>query len=497
MNAFNTLNGIPATADDFLQRDILKDRWGFEGFVVSDWGSGREMIDHGFAADLEDAARLSMLGGSDMDMESYAYFEHLEGLVETGVIDEALVDDAVSRVLRAKFDLGLFDDPFRYLDEAREAAVLMDPEHLEISRQVATESIVLLKNEGGLLPLRAGERVALIGPLAADKDTPLGNWRAKAEKGSAVSVLEGFDEAGLSFDHEPGVALEVGEASFATEVEVNTTDRSGIEEAVRAAREADKVVLVVGEDAYQSGEARSRAELGLPGLQQELVERVVAANPATVLVVMSGRPLVLSWADENVPSIVQAWHLGQESGHALTDILTGEAVPSGKLPMTFPRSVGQIPIYYSALNTGRPGPREEVFWSHYMDESNAPLYPFGHGLSYTEFAYDRLRARQKGDEVEVSVRVRNTGEVAGKEVAQLYLRDRVATVSRPVKELKGFEKLRLEPGEARTLRFTLSEDELGFYGPEGDYRVEGGQFDVMIGGSSATQVSGTFDYDAD
>ncbi|MCQ8184726.1 beta-glucosidase BglX [Parvularcula maris] len=492
MNAFNTLNGIPATADDFLQRDILKDRWGFEGFVVSDWGSGREMIDHGFAADLEDAARLSILGGSDMDMESYAYFEHLEGLVETGIVDEGLVDDAVRRVLQAKVDLGLFDDPFRYIDEAREAEVLSDPEHRDVSRRVAEESAVLLKNEGGLLPLKEGERIALIGPLADDKDSPLGNWRAKAEKDSAVSVVEGFEAAGIAFDHEPGVVLETSDTNFATEIEVNMTDRSGMEEAVRAAAAADKVVLVLGEDAYHSGEARSRAELGFPGLQQELLEKVVEANPNTVLVVMSGRPLVLTWADENVPAILQAWHLGQESGTALANLLTGKVSPSGKLPMTFPRSVGQIPIYYNALNTGRPGPRTEVFWSHYMDESNAPLYPFGHGLSYSSFEYDRLRVREKGNGFEVSVRLRNTGNHEAKEVAQLYIRDRVASVSRPVKELKGFEKVSLRPGQSRTIRFELTEKELGFYDPRGEFLVEPGAFDVMVGGSSDTALSASF-----
>jgi beta-glucosidase len=497
MNAFNTLNGIPATADDFLQRDILKDRWGFEGFVVSDWGSGREMIDHGFAGDLEDAARLSILGGSDMDMESYAYFEHLEGLVETGVVDEELVDDAVRRVLQAKFDLGLFEDPFRYIDENREAQVLSDPEHREISRQIAEESAVLLKNEGGMLPLQEGERIALIGPLAADKDSPLGNWRAKAEKDSAVSVVEGFELAGLTFDHEPGVTLETSDTNFATEIEVNMTDRSGIKEAVRAAKAADKVVLVLGEDAYHSGEDRSRADLGLPGLQQELLEAVVAANPNTVLVVMSGRPLVLSWADENVPAILQAWHLGHESGNALTNLLTGKVSPSGKLPMTFPRSVGQIPIYYNALNTGRPGPRTEVFWSHYMDESNAPLYPFGHGLSYADFSYDRLRVREREEGFEVSVRVRNDGDVPAKEVAQLYIRDRVAGVSRPVKELKGFEKVRLRPGESRRLSFTLTDKELGYYNPRGEFVVEPGEFEVFVGGSSDAALSATFELEAE
>ncbi|MEM9838946.1 MAG: beta-glucosidase BglX, partial [Pseudomonadota bacterium] len=449
MNAFNTVNGIPATADAFLQRDILKGEWGFNGLVVSDWGSAEEMVDHGYAADEEDAARLAMLGGSDMDMESYVYVQHLEKLVKSGSVDEALIDDAVRRVLRVKFELGLFEDPYRYLDEEREEELLMADEHLEAALKMAERSVVLLKNEESLLPLAGGEKIALIGALASDKDSPLGNWRAQGEADSAVSLVEGFEKAGLDFTYAKGVELEVGSANFASEVVVNMTNREGMTDAITAAQSADKVVLVLGEDALQSGEGRSRADIGFPGLQQELLERVVEANPNVILVVMSGRPLILTWADENVPTIVQAWHLGHESGHALTNVLTGAYNPSGKLPMTFPRSVGQVPIYYDYLNTGRPGPRTEVFWQHYIDESNAPLYPFGHGLSYTDFSYDRLKVRKKDNGFEVSVRVRNTGDVAGEEVVQLYLRDLVASVSRPVRQLKGFEKLALASGEAK------------------------------------------------
>lgn len=488
MNAFNTVNGIPSTADPFLQREILKDEWGFDGFIVSDWGSAMEMIDHGFAADRRDAARLAMVGGSDMDMESIVYADHLEDLVESGVVDEALVDDAVRRVLRVKYELGLFDDPYGYIDPDREEALIFSDEHRAAARRVAERSIVLLKNDG-LLPLEEGEKIALIGALAADKDTPLGNWRGQGEANSAVSVVEGFEAAGLEFTYAEGAALEIGEANFATEVQVNTDDRSGFEEAVDVARSAEKVVLVLGEDALQSGEGRSRANLDLPGVQQELLEAVHAANPNTILVVMSGRPLTITWADENVPSIVQAWHLGHESGHAITSVLTGAYNPSGKLPMTFPRSVGQIPIYYNHLATGRPGPKEEVFWQHYIDESNDPLYPFGHGLSYTDFEYSNLRVRRKGSEFEVSVRLRNTGNVAGEEVAQLYIHDKVASVARPVRELKGFEKVELRPGRATRVTFTLGDEELGFYNPRGDYVVEPGIFDIYVGGSSTADLS--------
>ena len=494
MNSFNTLNGIPATADEYLQRDLLKGEWGFDGFVVSDWGSGIEMIDHGYAADEEDAARLSILGGSDMDMESFVIAQHLPGLVEDGVVDEALVDDAVRRVLRVKHELGLFEDPYKYVDAELEKATLMAPAHRDAARRMAEASMVLLKNDGGLLPIAKGETIALIGALAADKDTPLGNWRAQAEKGTAVSVQEGFEAAGVDFSYVEGAAVEIGEATFPTEVVVNMTDKSGFDEAIEAARNADKAILVLGEDAYQSGEGRSRADIGLPGVQQELLEAVHAANPNTILIVMSGRPLILTWADENVPAILQAWHLGHESGHAIANVVTGQVNPSGKLPMTFPRSVGQVPIYYNYLNTGRPGPIKEVFWAHYTDESNAPLYPFGHGLSYATFDYSRLRAKQSDDKIEVSVRVQNKGDQAGEEVVQLYIRDLVASVSRPVRELKGFDKIALEPGEAKTVEFVLTKDELGFYNGRGEYVVETGDFDIFVGGSSAATMSKTVTY---
>ncbi len=495
MNAFNTLNGIPATADDFLQRDLLKTQWNFDGFVISDWGSGIEMVKHGFAADGRDAARLSMIGGSDMDMESFIYEPYLPELVRDGTIDEAMLDDALRRVLKVKFDLGLFEDPYRYTDLDREQASLFTDEHRAISRRVAEASIVLLKNDGDLLPLDGTETIALIGALADDKDTPLGNWRAQAERNSAVSVREGFEAAGIKFRFEPGAAVEIGEANFLTEVQINTSDKSGFDEAINAARAADKVVVVLGEDAYQSGEGRSRANIDFPGVQQELLEAVSAVNPSTILVVMSGRPLELTWADENVPAIVQAWHLGHEAGHAITNVLSGKVNPSGKLPMTFPRSVGQIPIYYNYLSTGRPGPLELVFWSHYTDETNEPLYPFGYGLSYSDFRYSRLRVRKKKEGVEVSVRVKNVGERVGEEVVQLYIHDRVASVSRPERELKGFRKISIKPGGSETVKFLLTEKELGFFNGKGEFVVEGGEFDVFVGGASTTQLTDSFDLD--
>ena len=492
MNAFNIVNGIPSTGNIFLQREILKGEWGFDGFVVSDWASGLEMINHGFAADEREAARLAMQAGSDMDMESSVYLEHLQDLVESGDVSLELIDDAVRRILRVKYELGLFDDPYRYLDESREAAVLLSPENLATARKVAERSIVLLKNDDHLLPLKRGETVALIGALAADKDSPLGNWRAMGESDSAVSVVDAFEAAGIDFTYAEGAVLEIGSAGFPDPVVVNTEDRSGFSEAVAAARGADKVVIVLGEDARQSGEGRSRTRLGFPGVQQELLEAVTRANPNTILVVMSGRPLVLSWADENLPTIVQAWHLGSDSGHALTNVLTGKYNPSGKLPMSFPRSVGQVPVYYNHFNTGRPDEIPDVFWSHFTDEKNTPLYPFGHGLSYTSFAYSDLSAVPEGETCSIEVTVANTGKVAGEEVVQLYIRDRAASVVRPVRELKGFQKILLQPGELKVLRFSLGPDELGFYNGDGEFLVEPGMFDIFVGGVSTADLSTSF-----
>lgn len=497
MNAFNIVNGIPSTGNAYLQREILKGEWGFDGFVVSDWASGLEMINHGFAADERDAARLSILAGSDMDMESYIYLDHLKDLVESGDVPVGMIDDAVGRILNVKFETGLFDDPYRYLDEAREAETLLAPEHIATARRVAERSIVLLKNDNGLLPLKRGEKIALIGALASDKDSPIGNWRAMSEQDSAVSVVEAFEAAGLDFTYAQGAALEIGSAGFANPVIVNTDDRSGFGEAVAAAQAADKVVIVLGEDGRQSGEGRSRTQLGFPGVQQELLEAVHAVNPNTVLVVMSGRPLVLTWADGNIPAIVQAWHLGSESGHALTNVLTGTYNPSGKLPMSFPRSVGQVPVYYNHFNTGRPDETPEVFWSHFSDEQNTPLYPFGYGLSYTSFAYSDLSARPVGDVIEVEVAVENVGDVAGEEVVQLYIRDRVASVVRPVRELKGFRKVMLEPGERAVVQFTLGSAELGFYDGAGNFLVEPGEFDLFAGGASTADLTTTVSYQTD
>jgi beta-glucosidase len=500
MNAFNELNGIPATGDAHLQRDWLKGQWGFDGFVVSDWGSIEEMVVHGYAKDLQQAAELGAKAGSDMDMESYAYVEHLASLVREGVVDEALIDDAARRILRVKHELGLFDDPYRYCDPEREQRVTGQAAFQEAALDMARKSIVLLKNEGGLLPLRQqGQRIALIGPLAGDKDSPLGSWRIAADPGTAVSVLEGMSAyAGNELIHEKGVELIVGQAIFVDEARVNETDTTGMAAAVAAAKAADVVVLVLGEHGFQSGEGRSRTELGLPGLQQQLLEAVYAVNPKVVLVLNNGRPLALPWAAERVPAIVEAWQLGTQSGHAVAQVLYGDYNPSGKLPVTFPRSVGQVPLYYNHKQTGRPVQKRpnEVFWSHYIDQDNTPLFPFGYGLSYTTFAYRNLRLSQgelpAGQTLTVTVEVENTGSRPGREVVQLYLHNRHASTTRPVKELKGFQLLDLRPGQKQTVTFAVDESLLGFYTPQGEWVVEPGAFGLMVGGSSAEGLEGEF-----
>jgi beta-glucosidase len=496
MNAFNILNGVPATADAFLQRDILKGDWNFDGFVVSDWGSIKEIAYHGAAGDLKEAARRAAIAGSDMDMESYAYVKHLEDLVETGAVDEALINDAVYRILKAKFELGLFDDPYAYCDNEREEELLYNEKHQEIALDMAKRSIVLLKNEDELLPLaRNNQKIAVIGQLANDKTSPLGSWRIGSDDGTAVSVIEGLAAYDANMSYAQGPALWRGNPNFVTEVEVNESDRSGMEEAVAAAKEAEVVLMVLGEHGFMSGEGRSRTDIGLPGLQQELLEAVYAVNPNIVLVLMNGRPLALPWAAENIPAIIEAWQLGSQSGNAIAQVLYGDYNPSGHLPMSFPRSVGQVPLYYNHFSTGRPTNRENnVFWTHYIDEKNTPLFPFGYGLSYTSFAYSALQINDSDpNAVEVSVVVMNTGNRTGEEVVQLYIQDPAATYARPVRELKGFEKIELAAGEAQTVTFRLTPKELGYYHPDGTFVTEPGTFNVQVGPHALEGLQGSFE----
>ncbi len=492
MNSFNVINGIPSTANKFLQRDILKGKWGFKGFVISDWGSGMEMVDHGFAKDLTEAAELSANAGSDMDMESYAYITHLKALVESGKVRMSVIDDAVKRILTVKFELGLFDDPYKYCDAKREKELIYHPDHQAAALDMAKKSIVLLKNSNDLLPLKKSQKkIAVIGALANDKNSPLGSWRIGSDDSSAVSFLEGFKKYTTNYKYAKGADLITEPATFINELKINETDISGFNEAIQLAKQSEVVIMVLGEHGFQSGEGRSRAKIDLPGVQQQLLEAIYKVNKNIVLVLMNGRPLAIPWADKNIPAILETWQLGSQTGNAIAQVLFGDYNPGGKLPMTFPKSVGQVPIYYNHYSTGRPGPKPEVFWSHYGDESTKPLYPFGYGLSYTKFEYSNLTiTAAEQATIKVSVMVKNTGKIAGEEVTQLYIHDKVASVVRPIKELKGFKKFMLNPGESKVVEFVLTEAELGFYNNEGVFTVEAGDFDVMVGTNSEQGLSG-------
>ncbi|CAM1370158.1 beta-glucosidase BglX [Tenacibaculum xiamenense] len=497
MNAFNELNGVPATADRFLQREVLKKDWKFKGFVISDWGSIGELVAHGHAKDLNHAAELAVNAGSDMDMESSAYVEELTGLVKEGKVGKELIDDAVRRILRVKYELGLFDDPYRYCNENNEEEVTGKKKFHEDALDIAKKSIVLLKNENDLLPLKKqGMKIALIGALANDKTSPLGNWRLAAKEETAVSVVEGFQEYKenkLEYAKGADLVIPNTEISMTQEVQVNTKDTSEFEEALSLAKRSDVVVMVLGEHGMQSGEARSRSTIDLPGVQQQLLKEVYKVNKNIVLVLMNGRPLAFPWAKDNIPAIVESWQLGVQSGNAIAQVIYGDYNPSGKLPMTFPKSLGQVPIYYNHKNTGRPIREGNVFWSHYSDETNDPLYPFGYGLSYTSFSYNNLKIKVNGqNKVHVTVDVKNTGKVKGKEVVQLYLHDVYASITRPIRELKGFEMVELEKGESKTVNFELNEKELGFYNNRGEFLVEPGKFNVFVGGNSKAELTNTF-----
>ena len=479
MVAFNEVAGVPATSDPTTVRDILRGEYGFDGVVVSDWGSIWETQAHGTAADLCDAAEQAIEAGVDVDMESRAYSGCLEELVASGRVSVETVDRAVAHVLRAKMRLGLFERP--YTDEARADRELLSPEHAAAAREVAGQSIVLLQNRPvdgrPLLPLAAGGRIALVGSLADDPRAQLGSWSAAGARGDAVTVLDAFRQSGADVGYARGAAPD-------------TTDASGIAEAVALAAGADVAVVVVGETAEMSGEAHSRASLDLPGAQHELVRAVVETGTPTVVVLMNGRPLATAWEAEHVPAVVEAWFGGTMAGPAVVDVLTGARNPSGKLPATVPRTVGQVPLTYNPKNSGRP-------WQEgYIDVDNSPLYPFGHGLSYTTFAYSDLAVTDSvvapGAPVEVSVTLANTGDRAGTETVQLYLRDLVASVTRPVRELKAFRQVTLAPGERRRVAFTLGPDDYGYPDAAGRRVVEPGRFLVFVGGSSAETLEAAF-----
>ena len=503
MNAFNQLNGIPATGNRLLQRDVLKGEWNFKGFVVSDWGSIKELVNHGYAKDSVQAAEIAINSGSDMDMESSVYVKFLHELVANGKVKETTIDEAVIRILKVKFELGLFDNPYKYCDEAYEKTTVGKPAFHDGVLDIARKSIVLLRNEANLLPLKKdGQKIALIGALASDKNSPLGNWRLAADDNTAISVLEGLQKyKGNQLTYAKGADVVTGETRFAKEVKVNTTDKSGFAEAIETAKAADVVVMVLGENGYQSGEGRSRTDIGLPGVQQELLEAVYAVNKNVVLVLHNGRPLAFPWAADNIPAIVEAWQLGTQSGNAIAQVLYGDYNPSGKLPMTFPRNVGQLPIYYNYKSTGRPAAEQDkdvVFWSHYSDEKNTPLYPFGYGLSYSKFEYSNLKLDKtsfsESGNIVVSVNLKNNSKVAGKEIVQWYIRDLVGSFARPIKELKGFEMVELKPFETKTIQFIINKKTIEFYTANSKWEAEDGEFKVFVGGNSETTIDGDFQY---
>ena len=485
MSAFNDLSGIPCTANRFILTDILRGEWAFPGMVVSDWQAVGELVNHRVAATPADAAREALLAGVDMDMVSEHYARYLPALVAAGRVPMARIDEAVRRVLALKLRLGLFDRP--YADPAAAPATWLTPENRALAREEARRSLVLLKNEGALLPLAKGPQpIAVIGPLADSRVDMLGSWSADGRAEDAVTVLEGIRQAvspGTRVLHAEGCAIEGGSTE-------------GLAAAATLAREAGRAVLVVGEAGSMSGEAGSRAYLDLPGHQRALVEAVHATGVPTVLVVMSGRPLTLTREAAAVPALVEAWFPGVEAGHAVADVLFGDVSPGGKLPVTFPRTIGQVPIHYDAKSTGRPADLNDRFTSRYLDESNDPLFPFGFGLSYTTFAIHDLRLSATSiapdGSLTVSVDATNTGRVAGDEVVQLYLQDVASSVTRPVRELAGFQRVSLAPGETRTVSFGVGPRSLGLWNRDLHFVVEPGEFKVWAAQSSVGGIEGSF-----
>lgn len=490
MASFNEIGGVPATGSKYLMRDILKGRWKFDGFVVSDYTGVNEMVPHGFAKDDADAARLALIAGIDMDMVGASYMKFQKQNLDEGKVTMEQINDGCRRVLELKYDLGLFEDPYRYSDEKREQQTIYKPEYLDAALEMANKSMVLLKNKQQVLPLKKSQKVAFVGPLVQDEYNIIGSWAALGDRyGYAVSVREGIDKF-----------LGTGQATFARGVDFDKPldDEA---QALQNARNADVIVAVMGERENQTGEAASQTNIDLPAAQKSFLEKLKATGKPVVLVLMSGRPNTLVWEDQNLDAILHAWYPGTRGGDAIAQTLYGVNNPAGKLPVTFPRNVGQIPLYYNHKNTGRPylGPQdpEQKYKSRYTDSDIAPLYPFGYGLSYTNFAYDGLRlSAQKikfNQPLTISVTVTNTGNFDGTEVVQLYVRDLVGSVTRPVKELKGYERVFLRKGESKQVSFTISSSDLKFHDINMNQTAEAGEFDVFVGTSSATELKERFE----
>lgn len=498
MNSFNDINGIPATGHTYLQRKLLKGDWNFKGIVVSDWGSVGEMVNHGYAADLADAAKKAILAGCDMDMESRAYSAHLAALVKKKEVDIKLLDDAVRRILRKKFELGLFKDPYRFSNEAREQSIWNEKTHLDAARDMGKKSIVLLKNEpigtekNTLLPLRGmkNKKIALLGPLVKAIEDNNGFWSYSWPDDSVrvVSLWKGMVN---KFGTDNNLLYSKG-------CNITGNDTSGFAAARQTALQSDIIIISVGETANMSGEAKSRSSIHLPGVQEQLVREMTALGKPVVVLISAGRPLIFNWIADNVPAIVYTWWLGTEAGNAIADVLSGDYNPSAKLPMTFPRSEGQIPIYYNYFSTGRPfkHDNDNNYVTAYKDLQNSPRYPFGFGLSYTRFEYGRVKLSadtiSQTQQLSASIQVSNTGGYAGEEVVQLYIQDVTASLVRPVRELKAFQKIKLAPGESKEVTFVITKKELSFYQEDLRYIAEPGLFNVFIGGSSLATEKASF-----
>ena len=486
MNAFNEFEGVPSSANTYLITDILRGQWDYDGVLVSDWDSFGAMVTSGVAMDDAEAAEMALEAGSDIDMESDVFVNFLPQLVRDGRVDEAQIDEAVRRVLHLKYDLGLFDDPYRYIDAEREKNLILAAEHREASRDMARKSVVLLKNDNQLLPLdKEIKNIAVIGPLGDNQYHMNGFWRGKGEAEDVVTLLQGI-KAKVSANTN---------VQFAEGSGLETVDNKKLSQAVELAKRSDVVILAVGEDADKTGESSSRTNIDLYPAQKALVKAIHQTGTPVVMVLMNGRPLSIEWSSENIPSILNAWFLGSEAGNALADVLFGDYNPSAKLTMTVPRSTGQIPIFYNVKRVSRPMGQAR-YTSKYIDSPNKPLYPFGYGLSYTDFSYSRITLSTRkinfSESLTASVTVTNTGKRFGEEVVQLYIQDMVGSVVRPVKELKGFEKIALEPGQSQKVTFTISADDLAFYTRDMSFKAEAGGFRVSIGASSDNVKSTVF-----
>jgi len=485
MTSFNEINGMPSTCNKWLLTDILRKNWGFKGFVVTDYTSINELVPHGVATDIKDAARLALNAGVDMDMQGSAYLQSLPSLLKEKKVTIRQIDDAVRAILLAKFKLGLFDDPYRQCTHEREQKEIMTPDDFAFARKLVSESCVLLKNERKILPIPQDVKsIAVIGPLGDSKKDMLGNWSAAGKWENCITLLEGVK-------NHAGDKISV---QYLKGCNVNDNDRTGFDAAVKLARQSDFVILALGENGWMSGEASSLTNIDLPGVQNELSEAILHTGKPTVVVLFNGRPLAVSGLSFHAPAILETWFGGTQAGNGIADVLFGDYNPSGKLTMTFPRNVGQIPIFYNLKNTGRPlnpANPDEKYVSRYLDSPNTPLYPFGYGLSYTLFSYSNLDVKVEGKLITVTATVTNSGDRDGDEVVQLYIRDKVGSITRPVKELKGFQKVFLRKGESKNLTFLLTTDDFAFYHPDLKKYYEPGEFVIFVGGNSEETMEKT------